>query len=1650
MSYHFLRVLLIFIFAGMLGLPVAAQQTIDTYLATIGPEDRRNSSGMVLTETAQILAQDRANVHRFSIRHDGDETDRIFQTPEARGRFAELLARGNLGAGVAQAVAGGGNVRVSVQVFGSGNRPDYVTVTLANTDVTDATGETRGLAAQADMSATPDSLTFLSGSGGPEWSFRRVDVQGRQIASMDLQQNGALLIAVRCMATPGSEPMQGVDPRAGVLTVFFGREITGPQTQSHRSIDLATGSRTTMNWPLSFDASVNVYALNTTLTQELQDRLERGAAFHIHSPQTGRLNAPIPQPVGRDMVAACGARGIDPTALPAFQCDRVSHVTEHTICAVPQLAALDGRLDAAYAGAPENLRASQLVWLGARNACRTDVGCIEQAMSERIALLGGQPPSGAFGGTAEAPSGGALLGFGTAQAPSGHNETAPVQPTADTLIGNDAVLDRFLMWAVAQNPRLAAERSIQQRLRNFDFPAGIPEVAARELDPAVWQARLEATIPYYVDNPPVQAILEQPLSVSRSHHDPNGPFEVSGALTTRIGDTAAITRIILRDRLGSGSIGLTLHLDQPFFLPAPDVFTPIPDAMIGPQKGRIIALVQVTLSEHVQDGGATYYRGGTARADIQSVTLVYRPKIRENGSFRDGPDQVLAVWTSEATGGTAVPRPVDARDIAGLFGGGASDDRYLVTAGNMPDGMGEMPSPQIQVSGPRDGIILNMNLAALLNAQPERTLDPELAERVMRSVITEKERVELFPLNIAMNIPGNAPTELELRGALQRNDAELRRRVQDRSPHLPLALRYVVIGALGEFDFDNGGFALRISAANVPWLPTDMNGRTILQHLPDFIEVTPEDGQALIDALSSAGQRRDRRFTVIIDYDMIALPVRPGRSGPITSQEVDSVQPAFASISIKLYAPSDMTQPFHVVPVPDGFETVLQDQDDADGQGGDALPDDVFLTTGKSLLGAIAVLDTDGYVINEAILHSRAVSPSPSSTFAARQTAFLEDLRQSARDSYWIGTSFNTTPYDHDLGGYPLSGLRFFPVGHGEDFDGIEAPPLTIAPEDYAVLRVPPEAADAIADALGDKRTARVYLRVKPVEAVYDGNEGSMLMVSAPLEVIFEKSTGFSLPKRANIRVSLGAPDRLGVQRDDAATDLGEPEALLLDHEGMDLLALALAPDMYNDAMFRRMLVDRLLKERAAAPGGTDLDWRPFFANPDQPLRADAVTEILPEFRDWTLARAAALPDTLLLPIGGQPNPITGCNGLGLTNTAHIAMNEPFFQANLPALLAPDIELSDRTRNLYSNGRPTPGPDGVLHWHGGGRNGGALACRYVSGSLRSLDRGLRPQDAPFVSAMIMVPDMPAVSPVSRNPNTFLYRLSLSDQRILRASELDAVPEGLAGVIVLTADVVAATAYSGHVSGSGIEIVGQITAGDWDPVVAIAPASTDILGLTLETPLADFLAAVKERLPAAATFETVVPGQGMFGHATAIINAETSEALAAIYASHVEGQPVIAVKRRLEFNAAQASVEGLRLAFEDKYGTEYREQGNGQLFWGGLPQEDDTNGYCGAPSVLQNQNLRSVPQLEMTDPGNTAEARTVTAESFLHEFGWPEDFNPNRGGIVPDVARCGTLVAVRIAQSGRKIIAVTWLFDRALAERLNQEPRSAPAGITPEL
>ena len=106
--------------AAAVAAPARAQQAIGYYCAWLGPEDFVSSRGVRLTSLPAIIQQDRANFHRFGIRHEADMDDPWFGSQEARAAIPGLYRRDLSDPGIERAVMSGTMRYVLVTLHGTG------------------------------------------------------------------------------------------------------------------------------------------------------------------------------------------------------------------------------------------------------------------------------------------------------------------------------------------------------------------------------------------------------------------------------------------------------------------------------------------------------------------------------------------------------------------------------------------------------------------------------------------------------------------------------------------------------------------------------------------------------------------------------------------------------------------------------------------------------------------------------------------------------------------------------------------------------------------------------------------------------------------------------------------------------------------------------------------------------------------------------------------------------------------------------------------------------------------------------------------------------------------------------------------------------------------------------------------------------------------------------------------------------------------------------------------------------------------------------------------------------------------------------------------------------------------------------------------
>ena len=94
----------------------SAEDSIDSYCATMGEQDHFASDGYPLKDAAQIIRQDRANYHAFHNRDSDDDSDGTFGSKASRARIEQMVRRGGMGREVRSEIVNG-NPYICVDVY---------------------------------------------------------------------------------------------------------------------------------------------------------------------------------------------------------------------------------------------------------------------------------------------------------------------------------------------------------------------------------------------------------------------------------------------------------------------------------------------------------------------------------------------------------------------------------------------------------------------------------------------------------------------------------------------------------------------------------------------------------------------------------------------------------------------------------------------------------------------------------------------------------------------------------------------------------------------------------------------------------------------------------------------------------------------------------------------------------------------------------------------------------------------------------------------------------------------------------------------------------------------------------------------------------------------------------------------------------------------------------------------------------------------------------------------------------------------------------------------------------------------------------------------------------------------------------------------
>ncbi|MCF3975100.1 peptidoglycan-binding protein [Paracoccus salsus] len=1210
---------------------------------------------------------------------------------------------------------------------------------------------------------------------------------------------------------------------------------------------------------------------------------------------------------------------------------------------------------------------------------------------------------------------------------------APAKP-ADAILGDDALAQRLAVWVAARQPDILEDHGVV----NLLILAGIaPEIRTRKYaDPALKREALRAALPGPDLPPPDRVILEREVAVRPAWNGQPAVFDTRG-LGPIIEGTPTLIDLPIRTR-GPRRVAWTLRSAQPFYLPVPDGF----EAWAIPgedQRSKLLLQIDVSLSD-LQPTITPLdrsYRGGTGTARINSVTLIRRAPAPSRADQPPLSDQLLHVWDRGDAPASSVPdQPANAAALVALYGGAESEGRWV-------------PEPREQVFGGFQQRMLERDwgldwyalpealaLRRLVEAGPDRLPDVALADTLAQRYLTPRQKLDLFPVEIAQRTPHSKVSELALHAAMTKNAAAVRDIAVSRAPDLPLPLRQVNPVYLGEYDFGIQGFALELGNWMSLHLPLAEPGPDMI--IDARVILPPDRAQSLLERIAERNPSGapGREIFFVVDYMIDEMLMRAPGAGPITEAELGIVKPRSRIERAALYLDPGLTEKILDVAVPEPPQRAV-----AAKTGMLDIPVDVLATTGRSLMGAAVAADPQdvhaSYLIGQ-MLRGRGETGD----LAAKVRRLRDEVAAEARERYWIAASMELGDYQPEQGRFPIAveGLRAVP--HDGDSTGMPPPDLGFLTGDLAELQVSPEEAAAIDSFRDVGNRIAAYLLVRPVEVGEDDYNGSgiVLKFDQPEAMLLGPDGGNGLPDPILLRVGAEPAPKAPAPTVAADGPTDPPDTLLLDQEGFDLLALSLDPDIYDDLSWRRMLVQRLMRERwfeaEPDPIRGDLAWGRFYSDPMATPDASGLTALLPSFRDWTMKRVAVLPDRLVMPIGAVPQGEPGCDGLSEIRAAEIGKHPNVLIRNAAAILG-DLTTFAAEEAAITQDRARPGPD-RLWLHDAPRL--RESCRYHGRSVVRPLAGLVPQSASLVSGVVGTASMPFVGPEGHDASATAVTLRRDSVRLESLDGLRDLPEGLRGVVLVAGPAEQVRAWRGRI-GYGMEQSLSLTPPDWAPLEAAPLVAADVVGLTTGMPLAAIEEAARAHLGEAVLFTETTPGKGMFGHARGLLNPSTGEAITAVYAPHAEGQPVVAIMRRLPLASGQTDHAALAQSLTAKYGPISREAFDGGWLWGLLPEGEDGWGVCGGESLLGQPEREMAPVLTPTADLGLPERSYHNRPDFWFEAGWPEVVSDRPGQIDP--ARCGPVVGAMVFDAPQNVkILQVWLMDRKLAEEHDALPKPA--------
>ncbi|MEI4232839.1 hypothetical protein [Roseovarius sp. D22-M7] len=863
-------------------------------------------------------------------------------------------------------------------------------------------------------------------------------------------------------------------------------------------------------------------------------------------------------------------------------------------------------------------------------------------------------------------------------------------------------------------------------------------------------------------------------------------------------------------------------------------------------------------------------------------------------------------------------------------------------------------------------------------------------------------------------------------------------------PETPLPVRVIETVPASDYDLDRGGFAVTFRSSG--WL---LGGRyPILAGLPDFLPVPRDEAQVLLDRMNQIDGPGRRALSVQARVDITSRRATFPEEGPLTeprvvvgydlnsaSLHVGARHSDQASLDVNRIADLDPVRfagPVQPLASLAELDRWAARADDPGARGEDLIA------------AAISVADDPG-MLAQAMNRTGISDPlGTAQTLPLPEPLVLTGRMTLAEQADgWSVTEYRWSVRSND--------------------SGLQAPQVALA--DRAILTdvaLGPDMARALRG-IGGRLQYRA--EATPVTAGLDGQRPTLYLRLDRVAFFSIQTDETGLPLVRGVLQAEPAPEAAPPAAPDALIDA--PELVVVDHDLLDLLHLREAPETVDDATLDRMLLDRLLREIATPEA--DLVWGRFFDPVPQRLNRVERAALLPAFRVWQTARAAAIPDRVVARVA--TNAIqAGCRVMAYAGPGQANQ----FSDGVRAVLEGRDYAARRTANgatlgmLEKMARDVPDRMPLLAGERLTQIGGrpiyaALgAQRHPTASpcvgrtrLDAVTDGFEAMRSGSMDAVVVLRDA-ILLPRER-------RTIAETRHIARLAEIDMIPgtgrgPGKAGTLVLTLDVTDAIFVASNPAAlpNQSAATGEATRLSVEQIRALRvapPTVADITGLTLASPAE----AIDAALPGAARIDhplhreigpKAVPGRGTLrateaGTMVALrIDTEAGQVLASLEDERVDTAR-LALGRAALYDPARVTAEGVLGALLKKYGEPSLARDDRR---GGVPLKRLVWGYdprVSLPHCLPAFDLGATRALQDAIVIRTESDRAV--HDLARRLPWPLFETMTETG--PDWSACGPVVVAEVSRSGGSLALTTWAIDPSSLSDVDLTPRPAPSTET---